>query len=240
MNGSPLILSVLAGALSTLSPCVLPLLPVLLGGALQQHRLAPLALAGGLATSFTVIGLGFAILGFAAGIDPETVRTGSAVLMASFGAVMLSRHLQTGFARIAGSLTGGANGLLTKISGNGLTGQAMLGLLLGAVWSPCAGPTLGAAIGMAAETGTALKAAVIMALFSLGAIFPLLILSYGSRHAISRRRDRMTRLASVAKPALGGALLIMGLMIASGFDKAVETGLTNAMPSWLVNLTTRF
>lgn len=229
-----------AGALSTLSPCVLPLLPVLLGGALQQHRLAPLALAAGLATSFTAVGLFIATLGFAAGIDGAMVRIAAAILMAGFGIVMLVPRLQLALVTAAGPLTGGANGLLERISGDGLGGQFLLGVLLGAVWSPCAGPTLGAAIGLAAQSGTTAQAASIMLVFSLGATAPMLALAYGSRQAMAARRDRLARLAHWGKPAMGVILLVMGLLIVSGLDKVIEARLTAAMPDWLVAVTTRF
>lgn len=232
--------SFLAGAFSTLSPCVLPLLPVLLGGALQQHRLAPLALAGGLAVSFTSSGLFLAILGFAAGIDAGAIRTVAAVLMVMFGTVLLSSRLQLAFVQFAGPLSGRANGALNRISGKGLGGQFLLGLLLGAVWSPCAGPTLGAALGLAAQSGTTAQAGAIMVLFSLGAVTPMLALAYGSRHAMQARRERMARMAALGKPVMGAVLLLMGILIVSGIDKLIETRLTNTMPSWLVDLTTRF
>ncbi|MBI3444310.1 MAG: sulfite exporter TauE/SafE family protein [Magnetospirillum sp.] len=230
----------LAGSLSTLSPCVLPLLPVLLGGALQQHRLAPLALAGGLAASFTSVGIFVATLGFAADIDSNAIRSVAAILMAVFGVVMLSPRLYLAFVQMAAPLAGGANGLLGRMSGDGLWGQFLLGMLLGAVWSPCAGPTLGAAIGLAAQSGSTGQAAIIMGLFSLGATTPMLVLAYGSRTAMAGRRDRLALLAKSAKPVMGGFLLLMGFLIVSGLDKVIETGLTNAMPLWLVDLTTRF
>jgi len=61
--------AVVAGVLSTLSPCVLPLLPVVLGTAVSQHRFGPVALAGGLAVSFVAIGLFVATIGFSIGLD---------------------------------------------------------------------------------------------------------------------------------------------------------------------------
>ncbi|TAN47106.1 MAG: cytochrome c biogenesis protein CcdA [Rhodospirillales bacterium] len=240
MSTANLAFGFLAGSLSTLSPCVLPLLPVLLGGAVQQHRLAPLALAGGLALSFTAVGLFVATLGFAVDIDGGAIRLVAAGLMVAFGAILASERLQHLFARLAGPLTGGANGMLARMSGDGLAGQFLLGVLLGAVWSPCAGPTLGAAIGLAAQSGTAAQAAAIMILFSLGATAPMLALAYGSRQALSQRRATLARLAELTKPVLGTALLLVGLLILSGLDKVVETRLTDTMPPWLVNLTTRF
>lgn len=234
-----LALSFLAGSLSTLSPCVLPLLPVLLGAALQQHRLAPAALAGGLAISFASLGLFIATLGLATGIDGEAVRIGAAGLMASFGVVMLSGRLQAAFVGAASRLSGGG-GVLGRLSGEGLAGQFLLGLLLGAVWSPCAGPTLGAAVGMAAESGNTVRAAGIMAVFSLGTATPVLALAYGSRQAMAARKDRMALLAKRGKPVMGAALLATGILVISGLDKTVEAGLTRITPPWLLDLTTRF
>jgi len=228
----------LAGSLSTLSPCVLPRLPVLLGGALQRHRLAPIALASGLALSFTAVGLALATLGFVLDIDGGTVRGTAAVAMAAFGAVMLSGRLQAAFAGAASRL-GGA-GILAGISGEGLGGQFLLGLLLGAVWSPCTGPTLGAAVGLAAQSGSVAQAAAVMAVFSLGAAAPLLALAYGSRATLAARKQRLAQTARWAKPVMGAALVGMAILILSGLDKVAEARLTAAMPSWLVDLTTRF
>lgn len=230
----------LAGSLTTLSPCVLPLLPVLLGGAVQQHRLAPLALATGLAVSFTTVGLFVASLGFALDIDVGVIRITAAVIMAAFGIVMLSPVLQTAFVRVAAPVTGGANGALARLSGDGLSGQFALGLLLGAAWSPCAGPTLGAAIGLAAQSGTVTQAAATMLLFSLGAVVPMLALAYGSRQVVAARRERLANMAKWGKPVMGGSLVVLGLLIVSGLDKSIETQLTAAMPLWLVDLTTKF
>ncbi|MFD1626614.1 cytochrome c biogenesis CcdA family protein [Azospirillum griseum] len=238
--GAALALSFLAGTLSTLSPCVLPLLPILLGGAIRQHRLAPLALAGGLALSFTGVGLFVATLGFALGIDGAAVKLTAALLMGLFGVVLLVRPLQERFALAASRLSGGANSALAGLSGEGLGGQFLLGLLLGAAWSPCAGPTLGAAVGMAAQSGSLPAAAATMTVFSVGAMAPLLALAYGSRKAMAARRDRMAGLAGVAKPVMGGALVIMSVLILSGLDKTIEAALTAAMPPWLVALTTSF
>src|SRR5690242_18662059 len=91
-------LSLAAGTLSTLSPCVLPLVPILLGTALSAHRLGPFALAGGLTLSFTGIGVFVASAGAALGLDPGTFRAVAAVLLLAFGAVLVSPQLQQGFA----------------------------------------------------------------------------------------------------------------------------------------------
>lgn len=121
----------------------------------------------------------------------------------------------------------------------GLWGQYALGALLGVVWSPCSGPTLGAAVGLAAQGENLGSAALTMSAFALGAVTPILLLAYGSRRAILARRDWMNDVARVGKPVMGAALVGIGFIIVTGLDKVIETTLTNAMPDWLVSVTTR-
>lgn len=226
----------LAGILSTLSPCVLPLIPVLLGSALQSHRLGPVALAAGLALSFAALGVLLATAGFALGVDSAMVRMAAAVVMGLFGLVLLVPALGRQFAVAAGPLAGQGNQLLGRVSGDGLGGQFALGLLLGAVWSPCTGPTLGAAVGLAGASGTAGQAVVIMVIFALGAASPVLLLAYG----LSSWRHGLARLAARAKPVMGGILLAVAVLVISGLDKALEAALVAGMPEWLVALTVKY
>ena len=137
--------------LSVLSPCVLPLLPIVLGTAASAHRLGPVALAAGLAISFTAIGLFVATVGFAAGLDTGVFRTVSAILLIGVGLVLLVPKLQEQFALAAAPVSNWAGSYADNFTPGGLAGQFGLGLLLGAVWSPCVGPTLGAASVLAAK-----------------------------------------------------------------------------------------
>lgn len=230
----------LAGLLSTLSPCVLPLLPVLLGSAIQQHRLAPLMLTAGVGLSFTAIGLLVASVGFAIGIESGTVRFIAAILMGVVGVILLIPRFYAGFAAFASGLGGGANTLLSRVSGDGIGGQFLLGLLLGAAWSPCSGPTLGAAVGLAAQGRNLGEAAIVMVVFSLGATLPLLELAYGSRQALTQRHTVMRTLAAWGKPVMGGMLVALSFSILSGVDRIIEASLTSAAPNWLIDLTTKY
>lgn len=129
-------LAFLAGGLSVLSPCVLPLLPIVLGSAASEHRLGPAALAAGLAVSFTAIGLFVATIGFAAGIDTGFFRMVSALLLIAVGVVLLLPKLQEQFALAAAPVSNWAGGHADNFTPASLPGQFGLGLLLGAVWSP--------------------------------------------------------------------------------------------------------
>jgi cytochrome c-type biogenesis protein len=87
-------LAILAGLLSILSPCVLPLLPIVLGAAASEHRIGPVALAGGVALSFVSIGLFVATAGFAIGLDGDVFRTFAAIFMIGVGVVLAMPTLQ--------------------------------------------------------------------------------------------------------------------------------------------------
>jgi cytochrome c-type biogenesis protein len=228
-----------AGALSTLSPCVLPILPIVLFGALERHLWGPVALAAGLAASFAGVGIALASVGFSVGIDPETLRLGVAALMAAAGVILLVPALQGRVASMASPVAGRGQVLLDRLQPSGIWGQFALGAVLGVIWSPCSGPTLGVAIGLAAQGENVGTAAATMATFALGAATPILALAYGSRHAIMARRGWIARASRIGKPLMGAAFFGIGLFVLTGLDKVVEASLTRAMPDWLVTVTTR-
>lgn len=233
-------LALLAGALSVLSPCVLPLLPIVLGTAASEHRLGPAALAAGLAISFTAIGLFVATIGFAVGLDTDVFRAVSAVLLIAIGAILLVPAFQQRFAVAAGPVSQWAGGYLDDFAATGLAGQFGLGLLLGAVWSPCVGPTLGTASLLAAKGENLGQVALAMLAFGIGAALPLMLLGFLSREAMQRWRGRLMEAGKGGKALLGGLLVAIGLLIATGLDKQFEAILVEASPEWLTQLTTRF
>ena len=146
MSAATLGLAFLAGLLSALSPCVLPLLPLVLGAAAAEHKWAPALLALGVAISFVVIGLFVATLGFSIGLDGDTFRLVAAALMAALGVILLFPGLQARVAAAGGPISDKLSAAFgAGPASAGLYGQFGVGLLLGAVWSPCVGPTLGAA-----------------------------------------------------------------------------------------------
>ena len=157
-----------AGLLSTLSPCVLPVLPLVLGPALAAHRLGVPALVAGLVLSFTGIGLFVATVGFSIGLDGDVFRDVSAVLLAGLGIVLLSSAIQRRFAMATAGVSDAGSRLIDRLTPTGLQGQFVVGVLLGAVWSPCVGPTLGAASVLAARGQDLPGVATVMAAFGLG------------------------------------------------------------------------
>jgi cytochrome c biogenesis protein CcdA len=234
------VLAFLAGALSLLSPCVLPLLPIVLAAASAQHRLAPLALAGGVALSFTIVGVFIATIGFSLGVDSDMVRRIGGAALALIGVVLLTPSLQARFALAAGPVGAWANQRIAGYQGAGLGGQAGLGVLLGAVWSPCVGPTLGAASLLAAQGENLPQVVAVMLAFGLGAASVLVALGYVSGEVLRRLRDRMRDTGALGRFALGGAFVVLGLLIVVGADRVLEAYLVEISPDWLTALTTRY
>ena len=167
MSPSELGLALLSGVLSTLSPCVLPLLPIVISSALEAHRWGAAALGLGLAISFTTLGLFIATIGIGLGLDAAVFRTVAGVLMLGFAALLLIPALQDRFAMLASGLSNRGNTLAGRVKGDTLGGQFGLGLLLGAIWTPCVGPTLGAAATLASSGQELGRAATVMAVFGL-------------------------------------------------------------------------
>jgi cytochrome c biogenesis protein CcdA len=233
-------LGVLAGALSTLSPCVLPLVPVLVASAASAHRWGALALGAGLALSFALVGIFLATAGASLGLDPDTFRTLGAVILAVFGLVLLVPKLQELFARATSALSHSGNQLLARVTIDGLAGQFLVGALLGVVWSPCVGPTLGAAITLASQGRSLAQITLLMLTFGIGAAFPLVLLGSLSRASAIRIRGRLGSAGRYGKQAFGGVLLVLAVLIVTGLDKSLEAWILDHTPDSLTALTTRF
>ena len=236
MGVTTLPLAFLAGVFSILSPCVLPLTPVVLGAAVAEHRLGPVALAAGLATSFTAIGLFVATIGYSIGLDGDVFRMIGAVVLAGFGVLLMLPKLQAQLAAAAGPLSNWTQQRFGGRPATGLRGQFGVGLLLGAVWGPCVGPTLGAATMLAAQGRDLGSVALTMLVFGLGSALPFLILGTLTREALMRWRNRLMSAGKGGKMLLGGALTVMGLLILFGLDRKLETWVVPLMPQFLVDL----
>ncbi len=233
-------LAFLAGLVSIFSPCVLPLLPVVLSTAVSEHRLGPVALAAGLALSFLILGLFVATVGFSLGLDSELFRTIAAVLLLSVGIVLMVPALQTRLSLATAPLGNWMEQRFGGCAKKGLTGQLGVGVLLGAVWTPCVGPTLGAASVLAAQGRDLVQVGLTMLVFAAGTALPLLLLGLVSREALIRWRGRMLATGTTGKLVLGLVVVATGALILTGYDKPVEAALLRFTPEWLSTIGTGF
>lgn len=230
----------LAGVLTILSPCILPILPIVLGAASSEHRLGPLALALGLATGFAALGLFIATVGFSLGLDSGMFRNTSAVLLLGFGLILLIPAAQRQMQALLAPIGNWANSRTSHVRGGGFVGQFGLGLLLGAVWSPCVGPTLGAATLLASQGEGLGSAALVMLLFGIGISMPLLAIGLAGRQILARMRGGLGRAASTGKLLLGAGMVLASALVLTGWDKQAEIWALDNGPDWATEWSTRF
>lgn len=231
-----LLLAYGAGLLTLINPCVLPILPIVLATALQADRRGPVALALGMSLSFVGLGLGVASLGYALGITEESVVKTSAVMMIAFGLVLLVPRFSAVFATATAGFSAGADAQFDAIDRSGLRGQFLGGLLLGAVWSPCVGPTLGGAISLAWQGENLIWAGLIMLGFAAGVSTILLGLAYGARGVLQKRAHLMRRIARVSGPIMGLTFVAVGLGLLFQLNHVIDAWVLQIMPAWLVDL----
>jgi cytochrome c-type biogenesis protein len=230
----------LAGVLSTLSPCVLPLIPIIIGSSLQEHRLGPFAVGFGMACSFALIGTFLASIGASIGLSQDSFRVVAGILMLVLGVILISKNLQERFAVASSGLSSMGNQFLQRVHIEGLKGQLLVGILLGLVWSPCVGPTLGAAITLASQGTSLVSVALIMSIFGIGAAIPIIGLGLLSRQAMLKRKSQLQNVGGTGKVFLGIFLIWIAVGIFTGYDKVFEAFLTEHSPDWLTQLTTSF
>jgi cytochrome c biogenesis protein CcdA len=167
-------------------------------------------------------------------------RLFAAVVMGIIGILLISSRLQERFAIAMSGVSGAGNSLLSKVTIDGLLGQFLIGILLGLVWTPCVGPTLGAAITLASQGRDLGKIVFVMAIFGLGAGLPLALLGMLSRGAMMKAKGRLGNAGKFGKQLLGGFLIVISLLVMTGQDKALESFLLKHSPDWLTDLTTTF
>lgn len=231
-----LLLAYGAGLLTLINPCVLPVLPIVLASALSQDKRGPLALAAGLSVSFVTLGMLVATIGHSIGLTENTLSRAGAILMLIFGSILLVPALGRRFELATAGMAAGADSRLHGMDLSGFKGQFLGGLLLGAVWSPCIGPTLGGAIALASQGENLLWAALIMIFFALGISTLILGLGFGAGNAMRSRTNALRILAEKSKPFMGLLFIIVGLMILFKFNHILEAWAVQILPIWLQDL----
>jgi cytochrome c biogenesis protein CcdA len=231
-------LAAIAGSLTTLNPCVFPMLPLVLGGGPQAHRLAPLAMGAGMVASFAGLGLLVGMAGDALGLEPEHVRRAGAVLLVVFGLMMWAPAATGRLSGWATPLATRAHQTMSSLKTDSLSGAFGVGSLLGMVWSPCSGPLLASALALVATEGGALRGGLILATFGLGAATVLVAVAYASRPAFSRVKAWVTTRIETVKAGFGSLMVLLGITILLGWDKWLEARLLRWLPDAFTELAT--
>jgi cytochrome c biogenesis protein CcdA len=234
------LLALLAGVVTIAGPCILPLLPIILGtSTVKSHSSRPLFIVLGFIVSFSAFVVLFSAFGRFLPVSAGTLRTISAALIALFGVAMLFPKIQAAlFARFGAF----AARQLAPAPGAGEAGPGsgfILGATLGAVWTPCAGPVLGTVLTLVASNRNLVQATGLLIAYAIGAGAPMLLIAYGGQAAITRVHA-LARYAEPIQRVFGALIIVVAIGLYFGFDLTVQTYLlTNypwLFPNRLVNL----
>ena len=218
-------LALLGGVLNVLSPCVLPILPVLLGRSIQSHTYGPVALVAGLIAGFALAGslLGVTASWFTGVIN--LLRNGAIALLLFLGLLAI---FPTWSYRIFTYIPVG--NWAKKPRRIGLMGEFWLGTQLGLLWTPCAGPVLGGILVLAAVNHQVVGAFWLLVAYGIGAGLPLLAIAYGGR--ILSQRILNLRSHSAALQRVGGvAIVASAIAILLGWDVQIQLWLAPFFPT---------
>jgi cytochrome c-type biogenesis protein len=221
-----------AGVLTVAAPCVLPMLPLVLGASLgTRRRTRPLFVALGFALAFAGVVLVFSSVTHVLGLTPDMLRTAAAVLLLPFGALMVWPTLYHRLSlRASGALSSFAGWQPGEALRDGPLGGLLLGASLGLVWTPCAGPVLASILTLIATEPASGTAAVLLLAYALGAALPMLLIGYGGQLA-----SAWVRRVAGALPRVQQAF---GLVVA-GVALALLFHLDGPLTLWLSDVAPR-
>jgi cytochrome c biogenesis protein CcdA len=225
-----------AGLLTLINPCVLPVLPIVLVSALNAHRAGPLALAAGMSVSFVVFGVLVTAFGASVGLTQDRLAQIGAIMMMAFGLILVVPMFAQRFEMATAGVAAGADTRMNSLNAGSLRGQFAGGLLLGTVWSPCIGPTLGGAIALASQGENLGYVTLVMTAFAMGVSTLILGLGFGAQEAIRPRAQALRGLAERSKPIIGATFLVIGALLFFEVHHLIEGWLLNVMPIWLQDL----
>lgn len=216
--------ALLAGVVSIMSPCVLPLLPGVVAYSTDKNKLVPLAIVLGLTASFTAMGIASAIFGSFLMDYIDYLKLASGILILFMGLYILSRTVEDIVLRVWQFLP------LSRISHPGamgidetsLFGGVVLGASLGIVWIPCIGPILASILMLVAQDGGVLYGASLLITYSMGLAVPMLIIAYSS-NLVTRKLKAVAKYALHIRKIAGVILVLAGLyfLVQSGFLPSV-------------------
>jgi cytochrome c biogenesis protein CcdA len=221
-------LALAAGVLTVAAPCVLPMLPVVLGASIAgRHPARPLMIAAGFTLAFATLALAFGTVTHVLGLSQETLRQAASAMLLAFGLLMVWRRPFEWLAMHAGPALNRVAGVGDG-AGDGPWGGLLVGLSLGAVWTPCAGPVLGSILTLIATETAPARAALLLVSYAIGAAVPMLAIAYGGQYASVHVR----RIAAFTRPlqqAFGVLIVVVALAMLLNLDTQLTLWLTQPL-----------
>ncbi len=236
VDAPSLLIAFAGGVLSVTSPCVLPLLPVVMAGSVG-HRLRPLAIVLGMSLSFSIMGGVVSAVGIISPLQGQIMRNLAIALIILFGLFLASDRLNNYFI-MKSSL---AMDRLRRLFGRdtmdqgepekgGLIGPFILGMSLGVAWIPCVGPVLGAILMYVTLGGHVLQGSFLLFVYSMGLGLPMLAVAYAGKYTTGRLSAISQRSHSLKKVA-GIILVIMGISMLLGLTQTAQIYISPYLPT---------
>lgn len=229
-----IVFSFLAGLVTILSPCILPILPIVLSGGATGGKKRPFGIIIGFILSFTFFTLALSSLVRTLGISADLLRSISVVIILGFG---LSLLVPT-FTKITESLFNRLSTILPNQNnqGSGFGGGVLLGLSLGLVWTPCVGPIIASVITLAATSSVNLGATLVTISYSIGTAIPMFAIMYSGR-TFSQKYPWILAHTEALQKVFGTVMIIMAIAILFNLDRAFQTYVLTIFPNYGSNLT---
>jgi len=226
----------LAGVITILSPCILPILPVILSSSLidQHSRSRPYGIILGFVLSFTFFTLFLSLIVQYLGIPADSLRSFSVIVIASFGFTLLIPRIQllveSLFARLASWTPNYSNR-------NGFGGGILIGLSLGLLWTPCVGPILASVISLAISGTVTLDAFFLTLAYALGTAIPMYLIIIGGNKALTSVPWLLRHTKDIQK-IFGLVMIMTAILIYYGLDRTFQTYILSKYPQYGSSLTT--
>ncbi|PIQ75827.1 cytochrome C biogenesis protein [Candidatus Peregrinibacteria bacterium CG10_big_fil_rev_8_21_14_0_10_49_24] len=230
MTATSFFFAFLAGVITVSSPCVIPILPIILGSALKRNRLYPFFMILGLAFTFSLLGVVFGSLGSFVGLGKRTLETAAIIVLGIMGLVIVIKPLSAIFSQWTGKLL--AFGTPTSGPSESPFQAFAVGSTLGIVWVPCAGPVLASVLAIAATSKSVTLSFFLLFTYAVGAGIPMLLIAYGGQKALSGRRF-VQQYAETIKYVFGWILILTAILLYFGIFKKFEAFLLPYLPSYI-------
>jgi cytochrome c biogenesis protein CcdA/thiol-disulfide isomerase/thioredoxin len=224
-----IIFALLAGILTIGAPCILPLLPILLGTSVgQRSKTRPIFIVAGFVMVFAVLGVFLSFLTTHIGISAVVLRNCAIALLAIFGVLLI-------WPKPFEILTLYLNPLINRVSQVGQArqddwGGFLLGMTLGVIWTPCAGPVLGTILTLIASQKNFGLSLVLLTSYAIGAGVPMLIIAYGSQY-VTTQVHAISKYAKRLQQVFGVLIILLAVAMYYGFDVLIENQLTAWFPA---------
>jgi len=216
----------LSGIITILSPCILPVLPIVLSGSIGGKS-KPYGVITGFVLSFTFFTLGLSLLVKTLNVSPGDLRLVAVAIIILFGVVLVVPKLLLIFEIISSRILKQSHGKQKK----GFGGGVIIGASLGLIWTPCVGPIMASVISLAISQQVSGEAAIIALFYSIGTALPMLAIMTGGRALIDKFPKIVKNLGKVQK-AFGVIMILVGLGIAFGYDRKFQSFILNNIPGY--------